>query len=997
MNSRRSFVDAFEDVVVGFSSMFGANSWSFCDLEAPDYNMQDANNPDYAIASKDGSLVSLIRIEGSLQMVGATEFSGMISRLYSVFSTLLSRNGTVVEWVFDRNPEVARSDIKKSLEASRRTAHRLGMPMDDVLDDSTDALCQYCSAERCWIALWTTPSTLSKPEAKRAGLEVKERCGSIPLGKDAQRCVGAASIIRDAHASTLNALVSDLRNSVGLEVRLLTSREAIIDMRNAVDRSYTNDEWSPRIPGDKIPLRAAEVPTKDTSGFWYPTLRSQIFPRGTGKIERLRYLQLGDYYYAPLVITIPQNTPTPFVRFYSRLLDSNIPYRISFLLEPGGSKEMGIKSAIASMLSFSNSENLRISKAVDGLRAIEGKSESTAKLRVVATTWGSTLEEAQQRGAILARSVQGWGQTDTAEIIGDPLLGLSATVPGITLNTPAPAAIGPLEDILHMLPFSRPASVWQQGSMLLRSPDGKILPFQPGSSRQAAWVILGFAPMGQGKSVAIAKLAQSIALSPGIDRLPLIGFLDIGPSSLGVVDLIRYRLPPEKRHLVQYHKLSLTPRHAINLFDLPLGLRKPLESQRKMLKSFLSLLATPSNGNGSVYDGIDGLAETLVDKAYAQYDPSAAPKLYQENQNDFLAKRVQEEGIELLERMSWYEISEEFFNRACYREATLAQRYAVPTLADCAQLANHPDLARIYTMKTPFDEKIIDFFYRSIIEAISAYPSLAEPTAFDLAEARIVSLDLEDVSPSTDPKQAAIMFMVAKYLLSSRFYLRQDIIQFFPESYRKFHSQTIKDLAEDVKAIIMDEFHRCGGIKAVVDDMEREIREGRKWKILTALFSQNPKDFNAVMEDLCSTVMVLGAGSQQTADYIAETFAFSPSAHHAILHQIKKPSSAGAGILMFHKTDVGRTCQLTYLTLGNVEKWAFSSDSENRLIRNSLYEQIPPPLALKLLAKRFPSGSAIPYIERLRAERSGEVAAKSIVQTIIDELATEALDHMAVV
>ena len=52
-----------------------------------------------------------------------------------------------------------------------------------------------------------------------------------------------------------------------------------------------------------------------------------------------------------------------------------------------------------------------------------------------------------------------------------------------------------------MLPFTRPASAWEYGALLLRSPDGKPWPYQPGSAQQTTWIDLMYARPGSGKSV----------------------------------------------------------------------------------------------------------------------------------------------------------------------------------------------------------------------------------------------------------------------------------------------------------------------------------------------------------------------------------------------------------------------------------------------------------------------------------------------------------------
>ena len=89
-----------------------------------------------------------------------------------------------------------------------------------------------------------------------------------------------------------------------------------------------------------------------------------------------------------------------------------------------------------------------------------------------------------------------------------------------------------------MLPMFRPASPWEFGSLLLRSPDGKPWPYQPGSPLQTTWIDMIYARPGSGKSVLSNAINFSLCIQPGIQRLPRIS-IDIGPSSAGLISLVR--------------------------------------------------------------------------------------------------------------------------------------------------------------------------------------------------------------------------------------------------------------------------------------------------------------------------------------------------------------------------------------------------------------------------------------------------------------------------
>ena len=97
--------------------------------------------------------------------------------------------------------------------------------------------------------------------------------------------------------------------------------------------------------------------------------------------------------------------------------------------------------------------------------------------------------------------------------------------------------------------------------------------------QQTTWIDLVYASPGSGKSVLSNAINLALCLSGGIDRLPRIAIIDIGPSSSGLISLLKEALPANQRHLVAYHRLRMTPEFAINPFDTQLGCRFPTASR----------------------------------------------------------------------------------------------------------------------------------------------------------------------------------------------------------------------------------------------------------------------------------------------------------------------------------------------------------------------------------------------------------------------------------
>src|SRR5690606_21893932 len=160
---------------------------------------------------------------------------------------------------------------------------------------------------------------------------------------------------------------------------------------------------------------------------------------------------------------------------------------------------------------------------------------------------------------------------------------------------------------------------------------------------------------------------------------------------------------------------------------------------------------------------------------------------------------------------SWWEIVDELFKRGDTHAAMLAQRHAVPRLEDFQAILFDEQVTDIHgTAKTLTGERVVDVAARVLSSALREYPILQRPTNFDIGEARVVALDLDEVAPKGGgpaDKQTALMYMLARFVLARDYYLNPDIIGDIPEDYRPYHVPRIRRIKETPKRIVYDEFH----------------------------------------------------------------------------------------------------------------------------------------------------------------------------------------------
>lgn len=993
----RSFMDpileGLDSLLAWFGTELKQTVESYCDLETAD----DV----HTLVARDGSLLSVVRVYGVTKLVGTEEFDRIHEGLTQSLQASLKRAGHALQVFFSYDRESVRPEIEDVLGPARATAKRLNLDLEDLFKERVDYLARYCAHEELYFVLWTRPFAITGEQLGRA---VKDKSNfvrehKIPLFKNGQNLIAAIPDIREAHTAFVRSFVNDV-GSLSIHCELLEVHEAVRAIRNSADPEFTSIDWSPVLPGDKIPARDLSISAGDgLSGIMYPPLARQIFPRDALAMD-LRTVRVGDRIYTPIFIELFPQDIKPFMSLLARTLPTTIPWRISYLVESGGLSVLGFKSAMASILAWTAARNALIHDAAKLLRDIEiNTDDAVVKLQVSLATWApeGNARLLRTRVAELAKAVEGWGTCEVTEVAGDVFAGIASSILAFTVNSVATPSVAPLSDVVYMLPFTRPASAWRHGAILFRSPDGKLWPYQPGSAQQTTWIDLIYARPGSGKSVLSNSMNLAICLSGGIQRLPRIAIVDIGPSSSGLISLLKEALSPDERHLVAYHRLRMTPDYCINPFDTQLGCRLPTAQERAFLVNFITLLATPL-GAERPYDGISDMAGLVIDEMYKQLGEQGKPHPYTRSIEPLVDDLLDEMGFVFDEHTTWWEVTDALFLAGFQHEAMLAQRFAMPILADITSVCRSQIVEDLYgQVKAPTGEPLVQAFGRMMSSAIREYSILANVTKFDIGDARVVSLDLDEVAKSggeAADRQTAVMYMLARYALARHYYLTEDSIADFPEVYRDYHRQRISEIREDAKRIVYDEFHRTSKARAVRDQVILDMREGRKWNVQISLISQSLDDFDPVMIEFSTSIFIMDAGPEQSIRKSTEIFGLSDTAQTALRTRVHGPREGGATFLAQFATKFGMNTQLLTNTLGPVELWSFSTTTEDARTRNKLYQRLGPKEARRVLANLFPSGSVKSLVEaRLASLKEQEgLIEEGAELSVIDELVLEILD-----
>jgi intracellular multiplication protein IcmB len=551
------------------------------------------------------------------------------------------------------------------------------------------------------------------------------------------------------------------------------------------------------------------------------------------------------------------------------------------------------------------------------------------------------------------------------------------------------------------VPWQRASSPFERGAILFRTPDGRVWPYQTGTNVTTTWFDLIFAQPGGGKSVLMNTLNLGTCLTAGVSDLPFIAVIDIGPSSSGLISLIKDALPPEKRSAAVSFRLQMNNQFAINPFDTKLGMRYPQVTERSFLNELLTLLCTPP-GQAEPYDGIAQLAGMVVDEMYRWRDDNAAnaePRPYLPRIDFAVDEAIRKFDIDIPPNTYWWDVVDWLFDKGVTYEAGLAQRYAMPTLGDAVAAARRPQIRNLLeeTSIGASSEGVIHAFERMITSSVREFPILSTVTKFALNENRICSLDLADVCPQGDAssdRQTAIMYMLARHALVTPWWINEEALAQMPPKYRPYHEKRLREFAETPKRLCYDEFHRTSKTKSVRSQLIRDVREGRKRGIQIVLASQMLDDFDDDMVDLATGVWVLGSAiSDGAVDNTQKRFGLTDTARWIMRHKLTGPKAGGAPALLVLGTVDGKYEQHLINTLGPIELWAFSTTAEDAAIRNRLYTRLGAGQARRLLAANFPGGSARNEIKRrIQALADKGETEKANMGFVLDKIVDELID-----
>lgn len=931
---------------------------------------------DNTIVMRDGTLLTAIKIHGSTRDIRYEEYVEIFSSLESSFKSLFLSKDHYFSWTFKSDPENVDEAIAKAwTNQALETAEKLELDLADIIKETHDVYAKKCQDESTYLLVWTNIHMSTKHEKKLHAERQRQYMVGTPRHGEAQPVKFTAPDFFEKHIATCEQLVSDLLN-VSIYSSIETAHKFLKDIRINIDETFTPSDWEPRVPGDPIPLRLLSDNDADLSCLFHKPLKDQLMPRSMQHLDE-GIIRSGDVYYAPITMETHPKHPAPFDALFGGIYKSRIPFRMHMLVKNNGMSVFGMKVMLARMLSFTGSQaNKRLRECYENLQALSLSGEEIVSSQITFCTWSRNLDdfnEIRQRKHSLARKISSWGSCDVAAVEGDEVESFLSSIGGATLGVVADAAAAPLYDTLKMAPIARVGSAWESGSKLYRTNTGKVISYLPYSKQQLAWVKFIVGPMGSGKTVHLNGEHFALLLHPDNDELPFILNIDIGPGMKGFCSMVRDALPKHRKNEVIYEKLLNRADSAINSFDTPICLRYPLSNQVAFLETFLIMLCS-NDETGVAPDGVSDVITPLIKLTYqyrAERDSANKYKRDVSPRVDELLDALDIASANVDNRfITWWDVVDFLAMNNELHGASIAQRYAVPSMEDVISSVTNPRISNSFSDLTVNggSEGVCSYIERKLLSAVNKYPILSGVTKFDIGESRIVSLDLDEVAKGVGDnatKRLSLMYFLAYFTLTKRIFtgkehlseLKVDASGLFPFDCTGIHRKHIASVERTPKRFSGDEIHRFRNDPMAKQLQALAIREGRKWKVDIIQASQLSDDFDPEMVKLATDIVILGRGNAANINSIASHFSLPSNLVERMRNSMRRPSKDGATIVCLVETDKARWEQFLFSMYGPSFLWATTSTRDDTIVKDALIDVLGTIKTRQLLVELYPSGN----------------------------------------
>lgn len=222
-----SFFEGIDTFFAWLSTSLKQTTESYIDLETAD--------SENVLVYHDGSLLTVLEIEGITALAGPEEFDYLVEGLSNSFQTAMSRPGHALQVYFSHDKQNIKKVIKDIFEPAESTAERIDLNLKDLFQERLDYLSRYCADEHVYFVLFTRPFNLPADQLKAANKAklkmLKDK--KAPPFKTTQTIYAAIPELRDTHDAYVRSVMNEL-GSLNVIAKVLDVHKAVHADRKSV-------------------------------------------------------------------------------------------------------------------------------------------------------------------------------------------------------------------------------------------------------------------------------------------------------------------------------------------------------------------------------------------------------------------------------------------------------------------------------------------------------------------------------------------------------------------------------------------------------------------------------------------------------------------------------------------------------------------------------------------------------------------------------------------
>jgi intracellular multiplication protein IcmB len=522
------------------------------------------------------------------------------------------------------------------------------------------------------------------------------------------------------------------------------------------------------------------------------------------------------------------------------------------------------------------------------------------------------------------------------------------------------------------------------GRAVFLNDDGK--PWELPESEDWGFELI-FGPPGKGKAsfaqaLDLQRLEQHLEYSRS--SLPRVTTIDIEGVSHAFIDRVQELISRKSRHRVKHVRLHANRSQSVNIFDTPLGLRKPAAAQRQALATFIMAILDLPDRDPRHHE-FHQISLAAVDDVYARLagkTVGSSPRPYKQGMSLELDHDIKALLPPDANTQTWWGIADAFFEARHIQHAAMAQRFAVPKLADFL-----PMLVDVGN----FDRDFVSGLEAAIARHIHSFPILSEETDVIAGSEAILAVDISEFSRSgRSARDLGLAFLLARQAFAGNQFFMWSEIEAVPNLYRSHHASRwhSRQGGRDRGLLVYDDVHRLGAV--AIKQIERDIEDRRKRQPDIRLSTQGYLGLSKRTVELVSRTLFLGVGSKSEASR-ASAYGLPSAWLDACERRLIGPGRDGLTFAVAVKNFTKPDPHFVTMAIGPEGLWASVTNSDDILVRTMVAEEIGLLAARRALGKRFPGGSAGTEIElRLNGHD-----VKGLPRSVVDEMRTHVIEKLA--